>query len=91
MSKISRFIDKNITLRSERKRALQSTIESANEQINFFKSQQQLAQDTVNKLQNETNVERRKIQEKQIRQLRRSFRSPGFLEDVSTGIKDTLG
>ncbi len=91
MSKLSSFIDRKITHSTEKRQALKQTIAAANEQISFYQKQKQLADDTVNKLKDEQNVEKRRIQEKQIRQLRRSFRSPGLLEEPGAGTKDTLG
>ncbi len=60
------------------------------EQINAYKSQTAMAQDEIRRKQGEQAAEKRRIQEKQIRGLRRNFRPAGFL-NTSADVSSQLG
>lgn len=47
----------------------------ANEQIKAYKEQTELTRQQLDKTRNEENVEKRRIQEKQVRSLRRNYRT----------------
>lgn len=50
-----------------------------NEQVKAYKDQTELTRQELNKTKDAQNVEQRRIQEKQIRSLRRSYRPAGIL------------
>jgi hypothetical protein len=65
-----------------------------NDQIKAYKDQTELTRQEIASKRNEENVEKRRVQEKQIRALRRSSRGGGFLGTQSTsqpGMNDKLG
>lgn len=89
MSKLSSWVDKNITHSSDRKREMQAV----NEQINLYKQQQQQLHDENERVAKQKDAERVRLHEKQIRSLRRTFRTPGFLEhpQVAQDSAPTMG
>lgn len=50
------------------------------DQANFQREQMQLARNETERLRGEADAEKRRINEKQIRSMRRSFRPAGFLD-----------
>jgi len=77
------------------KRAAQNMM---NEQIKAYKDQTNLAREELNRKQGEMKSEKRRIEEKQIRHLRRSYRPSGFLNNQQnevgnpeTGVSAKLG
>jgi hypothetical protein len=65
-----------------------------NDQIKAYKDQTELSRAELNKTRNEQAIEKRRIQEKQIRSLRRNYRSTGILGTVQTtppDMSDKLG
>lgn len=73
---------------AEQKRNTQKMM---NDQINLYKQQTQLAESQMKEARDAKLREKKKIEEKQIRQLRRSNRSPGFLDQGQDGLSNTLG
>jgi len=63
---------------------------AVNAQVNAYKEQTRMAQEEINAKRGEMAVEKRRVQEKQIRSLRRSFRPAGFL-NTGGDINNTLG
>jgi len=62
----------------------------ANAQIGLYKKQSELAQGELARAKDAQDSQKRRIQEKQIRGLRRNFRPAGFL-DNAVGTSDKLG
>lgn len=87
MSKLSKWLDENVTHSTERK----ENIAAAREQMAFYTEQK----NKLTQQENETNaqkaIEQQKINAKQARQLRNKHRSPGFMEPANNGITETLG
>lgn len=54
------------------------------DQINAYKEQTNLARDELNRKRGEQEAEKRKINEKQIRALRRNYRPAGFLNNAAS-------
>lgn len=61
------------------------------EQISFYQTSRDLLQNEAKRVDEERTQEKQKIGRKQIRSARNAYRAPGFLEDTSTGYKQTLG
>jgi len=61
-----------------------------NTQIQAYKDQTELAKNEITRKQGEEQVEKRRIEEKQIRNLRRSNRPSGFM-DSGGDLPDKLG
>jgi len=53
--------------------------QSMNDQIKAYRDQSELAQQQINEAKSSQDIEKRRIQEKQIRSLRRSYRPAGIL------------
>lgn len=87
MSKVSKFIDTNITHSSQRKKAM----EAVQEQINFYKNQSAMVQKEIDRVKGEEDASKRRLDEKKVRQLRRKYRSPGFLAEPADGLREKLG
>lgn len=65
---------------------------AAKAQLDYYKSSKEEMQKQSKELSDQKHLEQQKIHEKQIRALRRNFRTPGFLgTDSSAGVSDTLG
>lgn len=60
-------------------------------QIEFYKNQKEELAKESQRVEDERQTEKTKISEKQIRSARRAFRSPGFMEEESSGYGTTLG
>jgi hypothetical protein len=88
MSKLSRWLDKNVT----HKTATQESIEAAAEQIDFYKKQKDNMEKENARITEERKVENQRIHEKQLRSLRRRYSSSKFLDNSpSTDLNSTLG
>lgn len=65
------------------------------DQINLYRKQTELSESEIARKRSEEIVEKRRIEEKQIRALRRNFSPGGFLDSGSVGsgapISDKLG
>lgn len=59
-----------------------------NEQIQAYKTETELTKQELAKKKDEQIAEKRRIEEKQIRALRRSYRTQGFLGTQTSGEKD---
>jgi hypothetical protein len=55
----------------------------ANEQIKAYKDQTRMAQEELDRKRGETAAEKRRVNEKQVRMLRRNFKPAGFLDNGS--------
>ncbi len=86
MSKLSKWIDTNVTHKSAAKEQMQA----AREQISLYQQQKEQLHTEASRVAAEKDMERQKIHAKQIRALRRNFRSPGFMQ-ASTDVSQTLG
>ncbi len=51
---------------------------------------QEVAEETK-KVEAERQIEKKKISQKQIKSMRRSFRAPGFMDEAQSETQDTLG
>lgn len=61
------------------------------EQIDYYQKQKEEMAKESKRVEDERTAEKQKISEKQIRSARRAYRSPGFMDEASTGYSDTLG
>lgn len=64
---------------------------STKEQLDYYKMQKDELQKESARVSGERDSERKRLHEKQIRSMRRSFRSPGFMEGPNQGTAETLG
>lgn len=65
--------------------------EAVAEQIDYYqKSKEQMAAETK-RVEADRLTEKKKIAAKQIKSARRSYRSPGFMDEATGGLSDTLG
>jgi hypothetical protein len=88
MSKLSRWLDKNVT----HKTATRESMQAASEQIDFYKQQKENMQAENTRINEERKVENQRIHEKQLRSLRRRYSSSKFLDNSpSTDLNSTLG
>jgi hypothetical protein len=87
MSWLSRFVDKNITHKTERRKAA----EAIQSQIDFYQSQKRMADEEVARIRGEEEAEKRRLDEKKVRVLKRKFRNPGFLEEAVPEMREKLG
>ena len=53
----------------------------ANEQMNLYREQTRIAQEELDRKRDEMAAEKRRVEEKQVRSLRRNFRPAGFLDN----------
>lgn len=65
--------------------------EAAAQQIELYKQQKASLEAEAKRLQDEKDANTKKTNEKQIKNLRRSYRAPGSQEDMQSGYSDTLG
>ena len=62
------------------------------DQVQAYRDQTKIANDQIDQKRGEEQVEKRRIQEKQIRSLRHNFKPAGFLDSGSSdGMSDKLG
>lgn len=64
---------------------------NARMQMDMYNQEKQRLADEGNRIADQKHRENQRIQEKQIRAMRRNFRTPGFLEGPNTGTSDQLG
>lgn len=63
-----------------------------NEQVKFYRNQTNIANSEIARARDQQLVEKRRIEEKQIRSLRRNFRPAGFMDSGSDeGMSNKLG
>lgn len=62
-----------------------------NDQISAYKEQTNLAREQLNRTRDEATAQKRKIDEKQIRSLRRNFRPAGFLNNQQANAEPVGG
>jgi len=76
---------------ASQRRAQQDQI---NQQMKAYKEQSEITRDELNAKRNEVASEKRRVEEKQIRNLRRNYRAPSFLggqDSAQPGMTDNLG
>lgn len=61
------------------------------EQIDYYQKQKEEIAKESKRVEEDRAQEKTKIAEKQIRSARRAYRSPGFMDEASSGYSDTLG
>lgn len=61
------------------------------EQIDYYQKQKEEMAKESKRVEDERNAEKQKVSEKQIRSARRAYRSPGFMDEASSGYSDKLG
>ena len=61
------------------------------EQIDYYHQQKEEMTKEAQRVEDERNAEKKRIAQRQIRSLRHSYRAPGFMEDASGGLSNTLG
>ncbi len=87
--KIEKFISNAIPHQHSRDR--RAANEAVAEQIDYYqKAKAEMASESK-RVSDERASERKKIQEKQIKSMRRAYRAPGFLDEASGAMSDTLG
>lgn len=95
MSKLSKFIDENVTHSSARRNAENQAMQAAAEQISFYQTQKDELHKENERITAAKEKERKSIAEKQIRALKRHYRAPGFMENPQATSTDagasTLG
>ena len=65
---------------------------AAREQMDLYQQQKQMLHDENERVGKQRDLERQKLHEKQIRSLRRAYRSPGFMQQpVQNELSETLG
>lgn len=64
---------------------------NARTQMDMYHQEKQRLSDENARISEQKHQEQTRIQEKQIRAMRRNFRTPGFLEGPNTGTSDQLG
>jgi len=67
------------------------TMSAANNQIDMYKKQTEIASSALASAKNEQDAQKRRIEEKQIRGLRRNFQSSSLLDNSDSGMSDKLG
>lgn len=88
MSKVSRWVDRHVTHRSERKK-YESELR---DQMDRAKQQQEEALQARRKLEAERDAEKKRTQEKEVRAKRSRYRVGGFLQDAGdSDTSDTVG
>lgn len=61
------------------------------EQIDYYKTQKEEIAKESKRVEDERNMEKQRIAQKQIKSARRAYRAPGFMDEASSGYSDTLG
>ena len=75
------------TSAAEKRAAMQAT----KEQINYYQAAKEELAQTRKDTEEQKNIERKKIGEKELRSRQRTYRRSGFLAEPSTAPSDTLG
>ncbi len=87
---IERSISKIIP--HEHSAAKRAAMGAVKEQVDYYQQSKQEMMKQNAEVSNQKHLEQQKIQEKQIRSMRRNYRAPGFLgTDTNSGVSDTLG
>lgn len=68
-----------------------ATMGAAKEQMDFYHQQKEELHKVADDVSKQKMAEHQKINEKQIRALRRNYRSPGFMESNAAGVSEKLG
>lgn len=79
---------------NDRKAAMKQDQRLMNEQIKAYRDQSEITRNEINAKRGEAVAEKRKIEEKQIRSLRRNYRASGFLgasQSEASDMSSTLG
>ncbi len=76
------------TMNASEKRQQKQAIQS---QVDYYRKQSEISDSQISQAREQQMVEKRRINEKQIRSLRRSFRPAGLLDSTSGDIADNLG
>lgn len=61
------------------------------EQIDYYQKAKEEIGNETKRVEDERSSEKKKIAEKQIKSMRRSYRAPGFMDEATGGLSDTLG
>lgn len=61
------------------------------EQIDYYQKQKEEMAKESKRVDEDRATEKKKISEKQIKSARRAYRAPGFMDEASGGLSDTLG
>lgn len=64
---------------------------AAREQMELYQEQKRQLQAESERINKAKVIEQRKLHEKQIRSLRRAYRSPGFMQPAQNELSDTTG
>ena len=65
--------------------------QAVSEQIDYYqKAKEEMANETK-RVEDERTTQKKKFAEKQIKSMRRSYRAPGFMDEATGGLSDTLG
>ena len=91
--KIGKKVEKAIskTIPHEHSAQKRAAMAATKEQLDFYKSQKEELHKESERVKEQRQQEQKRLHEKQIRSMRRSFRSPGFMEGPETGTKEKLG
>ena len=65
--------------------------EAVAQQISFYKQQKESMAGEAKRVEEDRTMEKSKIAKKQIRSARQAYRAPGFMDEVSSDYKNTLG
>ena len=72
---------------SEERRAANQAVA---EQIEYYKTAKESIDKESKRVEEERSTEKKKIAAKQIKSMRRSYRAPGFMDEASGAMTDTL-
>lgn len=65
--------------------------EAVAEQINYYKEAKKEMEEENARVKNERETEKKRVAQKGIKAQRRAYRAPGFMDEASEGLSDTLG
>jgi hypothetical protein len=65
--------------------------QAVSEQISFYQQQKADMAEEKTRVEGERAAEKKKINQKQIKSMRRSYRAPGFLDEASDSMSESLG
>ena len=86
---ISDFVGNIVPHKSARERRAEH--EAVASQIDYYKQQKEAITAEATRTESEREVGKKKIAEKQIKSMKRAYRSPGFLEEASGDLGNKLG
>lgn len=96
MSKLSKWLKKaekavSNAIPHEHSADRRAANQAVAEQIDYYqKAKEEMATETK-RVEEDRAAEKKKIAQKQIKSARRSYRAPGFMDEASGGLSDTLG